>query len=454
MVVAPPLTSTSLAEPQNARPAGFSLEPQTRDARQLAPFSWVAGTPEQARKILLCTQIKSWLFEQAIPFWAENGIDTVNGGFVERLTLEGSDANAAFKRTRVTARQVYVFSHARLLGWTDNRDAAGAGLDFLIHRTWQGPDSGFARLMTRDGDVLDPTPDLYDHAFALFAIAWRHRTERDALSAEWTHKTLDFIETHLRHPGGEGFWHARPPAGWRVQNPHMHLTEACLAAFESTGHPRFAEASHKLVDLFQHRLFDRTTGTLAENYDDTWRRAPGEDGRLVEPGHMMEWAWVLNQARKLLGSETRDDIRKLVSFAERHGVARESGAAFNTIWNDGTPLDEGSRIWPNTERIKAAIALHEASRTDPWPVIEETCGLLMSRYLARKPAGIWMDAFDEKGQGVADVVPASTLYHLLLAFSEILRIASGDQTTTRVSGAEETVSALNSTGSGSGPPLT
>lgn len=447
MVAAPPLSSIALAEQQNATPAGIFLESHTRDARHLASFSSVAGASQESCRIQLCAQIKSWLFEQAIPFWAANGIDTINGGFVEQLTLDGHDAKAAFKRTRVTARQVYVFSHARLMGWKDIGDAAGAGIDLLIKRTWQGPDNGFARLMTREGEVLDPTPDLYDHAFALFAFAWRYRTERDVASLEWMHRTLDFIETHLRHPSGEGFWHARPPKGWRVQNPHMHLTEACLAAFESTDDPRFADASRKLVELFQSRLFDRSTGALPECYDDAWRRAPGEDGRLVEPGHMMEWAWVLNQARKLIGTEAQDDIRRLVSFAERHGVARESGITFNTIRNDGAPIDQGSRIWPNAERIKAAIALHEATGADPWPVIEKTCGLLMSRYLARNPAGVWMDSFDETGRGVAEVVPASTLYHLLLALSEILRIAPGHQTTTtREREARETVSPATAPG--------
>jgi mannose/cellobiose epimerase-like protein (N-acyl-D-glucosamine 2-epimerase family) len=421
-------TRMVVASPRSSK----AVTPKTTDAQTSAPFSWPADTSSkaklrQAQITALREQIQSWMFDHALPFWAANGVDTVNGGFVEQLTLDGRDAAATFKRTRVTARQVYVFSHARLLGWDDAGGAARSGIDFLINRTWQGTSGGFARTASRNGDVLDPTLDLYDHAFVLFAFAWRHRAEGDSLSRDWMHRTLDFIETRFRHPGGEGFWHEFPPAGYRLQNPHMHLTEGCLAAFESTGEARFAEASGRLVALFQNHLFDRATGTLREYYDDSWRPAPGEKGREVEPGHMLEWAWILNQARKLINVDTGDDIRALVAFAEQHGADPVSGATYNAVRDDGLPLDRGSRIWPNTERIKAAIALHESAGVDPWPVIAQSSQLLLSRYLGREPAGTWMDAFDAAGQQAAKVVPASSLYHLFMAFTEVLRISAPEQ---------------------------
>jgi mannose/cellobiose epimerase-like protein (N-acyl-D-glucosamine 2-epimerase family) len=416
MVVASPRTSKAVT-------------PKTTDTQTSALFSWPADTsstakPRQTQITELREQIRSWMFDHALPFWAANGVDTVNGGFVEQLTLDGRDAGASFKRTRVTARQTYVFSQARLLGWSDAGGTALNGMDFLINRTWQGTSGGFARTVSRTGDVLDPTPDLYDHAFVLFAFAWRHRAEGDSLSRDWMHRTLDLIETRFRHPGGAGFWHELPPAGHRLQNPHMHLTEACLAAYESTGEARFAEAARRLVALFQNHLFDRATGTLREYYNDAWRPVPGETGRHVEPGHMLEWAWILNQARKLINVDTGDDIRALVAFAEQHGVDRASGATYNTIRDDGLPLDRGSRIWPNTERIKAAVALHESAGVDPWPMIEQSSRLLLSRYLGREPTGTWMDAFDASGRQTAKVVPASSLYHLVMAFTEVLRISA------------------------------
>jgi mannose/cellobiose epimerase-like protein (N-acyl-D-glucosamine 2-epimerase family) len=49
--------------------------------------------------------------------------------------------------------------------------------------------------------------------------------------------------------------------------------------------------------------------------------------------------------------------------------------------------------------------------------------LLLNRYLAVEPMGGWLDAFDKSGQPTAKAMPTSTLYHLFLAFAEVLRVA-------------------------------
>jgi mannose/cellobiose epimerase-like protein (N-acyl-D-glucosamine 2-epimerase family) len=363
------------------------------------------------------------MFRAALPWWAANGVDRANGGFVEQMTMDGRDAGVPFKRTRVTARQIYVFSHAHMLGFEKGADIARRGVEFLTARTWQGPDKGFARRLTREGDLLDPTPDLYDTAFVLFAFAWFYKATRDKTARDWMHRTLDFVETHMRKPGGEGFLHQLPPTGWRQQNPHMHLTEACLAAFEATGEERFAGLVRELADLFETRFFRTKDGTLAEYFTDDLKRAPGEEGRITEPGHQLEWAWILNSCRKLLRLDLADAIRAAVSFAEKHGIDPESCATFNSVRDDGAPVDKGSRAWPNTERIKAAIALYELDGADPAPVIRTSGSLLLERYLANTPHGTWVDAFDSSGKPVVNTVPASTLYHVFLAFAEVLRVS-------------------------------
>lgn len=365
--------------------------------------------------------IRNWMFDVALPWWAANGVDRQHGGYVEQVTPDGRDAGIAFKRARVTARQIYVFSHAYMLGFAPGLELARHGVDYLTTKMWGGPDKGFTRRLTREGAILDHTPDLYDHAFVLFAFAWHHKATGDAASRDWMHRTLDYIEAHLRVKGGEGFWHELPPTGWRQQNPHMHLTEACLAAFEATGEARFSTLAKEIVDVFTRRFFDPESRTLAEYFTEDLARAPGDDGRIVEPGHQMEWAWILNSCRKLLGLQVAPQIRALAAFAEAHGVDPASKITFNTVSDDGTPIDRASRTWPNTERIKAAIALHELDGVDPAPVIESSAGILFDRYLGRTLPATWIDVVDANGQPVPGNAPASTFYHVFLAFAEVLR---------------------------------
>jgi mannose/cellobiose epimerase-like protein (N-acyl-D-glucosamine 2-epimerase family) len=136
----------------------------------------------------------------------------------------------------------------------------------------------------------------------------------------------------------------------------------------------------------------------------------------------MEWAWILANAKRLLGLEIDAVARGLIDFAERHGVDPATGVTYNQVRNDGVPLDRGSRSWPNTERMKAAVASFELFGTDPRPVLAQSSAVLFDRYLKGPVPGTWIDAFDGEARPVANTIPTSTLYHVFLAFAEALRV--------------------------------
>lgn len=374
---------------------------------------------------IFADQLADWARGQALPFWADAGVDKKFGGFIEELNLDGHDAALPHKRTRVSCRQVYVYAHADVLGWYDGKALVAQGLEYLTAKAWQGDDAGFARRLTRDGDILDPTPDLYDHAFALFAFAWGYRATREPAYRDWALRTLAFIQNKMAHKSGEGFWHEKPPTGYRLQNPHMHLLEASLAAFEATEEPTFSETATHLAKLFETRFFQLTTATLAEYFSDDWSLAPDEKGRIVEPGHHLEWAWILDQCQRQLGQSYHGHIKRLVAFSETHGINSKTGAVKNVVRDDGVPIDTGSRTWPNTERLKAAVTLLRMGQSDQArEMIEKTSRVLLDTYLSPMsgfeiPPGAWIDAFDGEGRPIAKRVPASTFYHLFLAIAEV-----------------------------------
>jgi mannose/cellobiose epimerase-like protein (N-acyl-D-glucosamine 2-epimerase family) len=366
--------------------------------------------------------VRRWMFEDALPFWAEHGVDRAFGGYVEQLRLDGSDGAVDFRRVRVIARQIYVFSHAALMGHRAYGDLARRGYYYLIGKAWQGPHLGWARLLDRQGRVKDATPDLYDHAFVLFALGWYYRLDKDADVLRWSLSTLDFIDTHMRHSGGRGYFAEVPASGHRKQNPHMHLLEAALVNLEASGDGRFLTLANEMVALFCDHFYDGATQTLGEYFDDSWGRATGDAGRMVEPGHHFEWAWLLAGYQRIVGRDMREFVRGLIAFAEAHGVDRHSHATFNVVRDDGLVLDGGSRTWPNAERIQAAVALFELEGRDPRPMFEQSGRLLLDRYLSHAPRGTWIDHFAADGTPLADTIPASTLYHVFLAFAEMLRV--------------------------------
>lgn len=362
-------------------------------------------------------EVRAWMFQGALPFWAAHGVDKVHGGFLEELGFDGKETACAFKRVRVMCRQTYVFAHAAELGWAQGAELSRLGCDYLAAKA-RLPNGSWAKTLSRGGAVIDATPDLYDHSFVLFAMAWRYRVSHDPEALRHAHETLDFIQSRMR--AGEGFVARLPDDGARLQNPHMHFAEACIAAFEATGDQRFLDQADELVALFRRRLFDGRT--LGERFTADWRRADGEAGRALEPGHHFEWAWILAHYQRLRGVDLASEARGLAEFAERFGVDPASQAVFDCVRDDGAPLKTSSRAWANTERIKAWLALFELTGRDPRAEVAGSLRLLFDRYFAAMPAGGWIDQFDAEGRPLSKAVPASIVYHLFLAFSEVQRL--------------------------------
>lgn len=366
--------------------------------------------------------VRAWLFDQALPFWAANGLDEPGRGYLEQLTLDGLPKDPGFKRLRTQARQVYAFSHAELLGWDGPaRATADAGWRFLLSTELVG--GGFPKTLNADGSVQDATFDLYDQAFAIYAAAWRRKATGDADTFAVAHRTLDAIERRLGRRDGRGFRACDPDIGELAQNPHMHLLEASLAWVEATDDARFRELAGRILDLFLDRFLEADTGVLIEHFDVDWRPVEGQRGRQVEPGHQYEWAWLLGRAQVLLGRDLEAPARALHGFAARHGHNPQTRLCWDCIDADsGRPLKTTSRSWAQTEALKAELALGEHWGAFNTRRIAEAVDLLLDRHLAWKPAGTWMDCFDAEGRPVADHIPASILYHVLLAFAELLRL--------------------------------
>ena len=169
------------------------------------------------------TDLLGWFAQQAAPLWSTAGTDWNQGGFHEKLDASGGPVEEA-RRTRVVARQLYVFSVARQLGWAgDHRRWVRHGLDFLLHRLQQS-DQTFASSVTPQGEVVNATFDLYEQAFAMFAMATVYRLDPGAFGdlRGRSERVLDAVEAGWGHPQ-IGFEESAPPTLPLRSNPHMHL---------------------------------------------------------------------------------------------------------------------------------------------------------------------------------------------------------------------------------------
>lgn len=375
--------------------------------------------------------MRDWLFSSALPFWSTIGSDG-EYGFVEHLTLEAKPASVDYKRLRVQARQTYVFSHGHVLGFEKGLDAAANGWQFMVRHAWRD-DLGWARRVGRYGGVKDGAVDLYDQAFALLAIAWWVRASGDSSALTLADRTLEVIDERLTRDGHLGWVSDDGPAPTRDQNPHMHMLEALLALEAVSPSPEYRSRIMMLLELAESHLFDPLTGTLAEYYAADWSRVDGDRGRIVEPGHHYEWTWLLHQAEQLVpGAATL--AQPLLDFAEQHGVDSATGLIYDEILDDGSVRSGSFRSWPNTEALKAHLAVFEATGELRRTRLEQIADNILVRYLDVPVRGTWVDQLDESARPAADKIPSSTLYHLFVAMSEFLRLTPATSSTGRRDG--------------------
>ncbi|MPY73271.1 MAG: hypothetical protein GEU87_03325 [Alphaproteobacteria bacterium] len=370
-----------------------------------------------------------WLFDETLPYWWRHGFDRDCGGFHERLDAERRPVTRDGKRAMVQARQIYVFAQAALLGRMDEgADLARAGFDFLCGHC-RHPAGGWRFRVTRAGDPMDDTRDLYTQAFALFALAWRHRLDGAGAARALAEETLDYLDRAMAHPSGgyrEGTDPSgRPTSGPRRQNPHMHLFEALLEWHAATGDTAWLVRARSIAGLLAARFC--AGGALREYFADDLSPADGDQGRLVEPGHHYEWAWLLHRYRQLSGDAQYAELAAgLYDFAEAHGIDPVSGGVIDAVDCDGRPVRRSRRFWPQTEAVKAHIARLEATG-EPASArrLDTQVDSLIRSHMAGVPASGWREHLGEDGSTLVPDLPASSLYHITLAAAELDRLQRG-----------------------------
>jgi mannose-6-phosphate isomerase len=203
----------------------------------------------------------------------------------------------------------------------------------------------------------------------------------------------------------------------------MHLLEASLAWREIDAEPVWDQLADEIVELCLAKFIDRN-GALHEFFGKDWSPAPGIDGRIVEPGHQFEWAWLLERWSRLRNRvDTHTAAQRMFEIASTYGIDLERGVAMNELLDDFTVHEPNARLWPQTERIKAAVILAESADTPASRkgyLAEAVAGVQgLRKYLDVPIGGLWRDKMRLDGSFIDESAPASSFYHIVCAISEL-----------------------------------
>lgn len=364
-------------------------------------------------------QLERWMTTAALPLWVEKGFDRASGCAHERLNLHGLPDTDCPKRVRVQARQMFVLSCASRRGWVAGADAIVADLDRFVTRYAQHPSAPdvYVHVLNSQNGIHDPRQDVYDLAFFLLACAWRFRAFNDVTALRKSEALIQHLDAYIKGPRG-GWLEGDYSTGTRRQNPHMHLLEAFIALYDVTGDGRWLARSGEIFALFENSFYDSHNGVLLEYFHEDWSPLSEDEGQEVEPGHMLEWVWLLHQYSKRSGAPVGRYTETLYRRALELGMEAETGLIYDAVSPQGRILKASKRCWPLTELIKASLC--QASTGDQQAEVDAARGihLLFKYYFDKKIPGLYVDQLDAENRVINNLAPASTLYHLMVATTE------------------------------------
>ena len=356
-----------------------------------------------------------WMRLRALPTWATFG-QSAEGIFTELITLAGRPIETSH-RARVQARQIYVFAQAGLLGWVGPwKRCLDDGLETLIAHYLR--EDGLCRtLLAPDGSPLDDAAMLYDQAFVMLALV-------TARSAGSTDQTLEAravaIRNHLLNmslPNGALVEGGKDPY---QSNCHMHLLEASLAWEEVGGDPLWTAFSDQIVALARSTFIDAEGGFLREFFGPDWMPAEGEAGRLVEPGHQFEWAWLLARYSRARGDEAALAIAMRLYAHGTQGISERLAVAVDAMNEDGSIRSRRARLWPQTEWLKASLLLAELSEDGKrHDFLEAAAAAQRGLWFYLTEDGLWHDKRLPDRSFIEEPAPASSFYHIMAAFRQL-----------------------------------
>lgn len=382
-----------------------------------------------ASEHLLCAlqdeagRLHRWMLGDAFPLWADAGFHD-SGAAWEALDFDGAPIEDDESRVRVQARQLYSFALAHRLGWEPPRsaDIVSRLFSVLCSACRRGDGLYGRRISLHRQCLTDDTPDLYDNAFVLLALV----KARELLGPQAVDSHIDSllkaIDSNLERSEKDGYYEYLPPPEERLQNPHMHLFESALAYAETTGSDAAIQRAEQLFGFIRRHFFDETEAIVHEI-----RQSPvSRDINYFEPGHSMEWVWLLGWRSRLLGVPLPTFANSLYARALR--TLDDAGRAAMRVGLTDELVDPTHRLWAQTESLRAHLCMAESGRAQTrdqaLAVAANCCREVLENWLYPTVAGGWLDHVDSNKALVATKIPASTGYHIYGAVDELLRVVA------------------------------
>lgn len=295
------------------------------------------------------------------------------GGFAV-LDADGYAQPREPVHTWITGRMTHVHALAHLRGVPGSGSLIDHGVAALTGLLLDHEHGGWFGAVSSAGEP-DATKDAYQHAFVVLGASSATAAGRDGASdlleealavyeRFWDEDAGLFVESYDRT------WRESEP--YRGANSNMHAVEACLAAGDATGDPRWHDRALRIATFLVDEVARAQGWRPVEHFGPDWqpvleyhREEPAQPFRPygTTVGHWLEWARLLLQLEASLPAPPTwllEAARELFAASTAVGWAADGrpGFVYTLDWED-RPVVTARMHWVIAEAIGAAAVLHE-----------------------------------------------------------------------------------------------
>ena len=320
-----------------------------------------------------------------------------DGTFYAELDRTWTPTDSSTQYPGMLARHLYSYAAGYLLSGRETYlDDADAILEFLIEHGWDDTYGGWYNAVSRTGEVVDPSKDLFMQIYATTGLALYHIATRDARAGTYLTRSRRFMQEHAwdeAHGGYVDVLHRDGSVQASVKDfsPQLApLSGYLLYLYPATGAPVYLRQAEEIMNLtLTHMQDDR--GWIRERFAKDWTFLPDDSKNShINVGHNLEVAWLLLRLHALTGTERYR--RKGLALTDQllaRAFHDETGAWLHKLKRTDLSQHPNTAVWW-VQAYGNMLQLYAYRMTDD------------ERYLNafRQGARFWNDAFvDEKHGG-------------------------------------------------------
>lgn len=357
------------------------------------------------------TRVRKELDENIIPFWANRTVDA-KGGFVGRMTNDGTVVEKAPKGLILNARILWTFS--ALYGFRKNPEyqrLAQRAYDYLMQYFHDDKYGGMFWTVDWQGRPLENKKQVYGQAFAIYAIAEYYRAFADEQSLKEAKTIFNLMEQHTRdneHGGyfetfnrdwqlsGEQRLSEVDMAEKKSMNSHLHILEGYANLYEVWKDTLLEKRLEELIRIFADHVFHKDKHYCQLFFDEHWR----PKSTRVSFGHDIEANWLLYRAAEALNKpellkKTCTIGLQLAESVYAHGLDNNQSVFYEA---DTTGItDSDKHWWVQVEAVVGFIHAYQLSGKQKFLDVAREIWKFIEDYIVDKHNGEWFYKVNSKG---------------------------------------------------------